>query len=175
MDKKCIMSTDPKGFTLIELMVVIGIIGMLVAVGIPNFLASRQRTSDAKKKAELNMLKSALRLYNNDYGHYPIGTSGMGMAGCGTGGTADCAITCTPAFASGASCDTVYMQNLPNGMFSSILYYQSPIPSANPDDFCLRAVLDNKSDPAIAASQKRCATACGSNCSGSGRFCVCAD
>src|SRR3989304_4722403 len=75
-----------KGFSLIELLVVITIIAALVAVALPNFLGARQRARDAKKKAELRELKSALRLYYNDFNSYPGGT-GYYIKGCGATGT----------------------------------------------------------------------------------------
>lgn len=160
-----------KGFTLIELLVVIGIIAMLVAIAIPNFLSARQRASDARKKGDMAALKTALRLYYNDYNTYPIGT-GLTFSGCGVNGVNSCPCGSGGDFAAGGTgCENVYMKKFPNGFLSTVLYYQAD--SGN--DFCLRAVLDNLSDPDIAISQSRCATACAANCTGTGRYCVCAD
>ena len=169
---------DLRGFTLIELLVVIGIIGMLVAIAIPNFLSARQRASDSKKKQEMGELKSALRLYYNDYQTYPAAYTGGGVVnsikGCGASGTANCdRIGCATAdfAAGGTGCDSVYMKQFPSDLGSTTYYYQA----AAGTDFCLRTVLDNKSDPDIATSQTRCASACGANCNTAGRFCACAD
>lgn len=163
-----------KGFTLIELLVVIGIIGMLVAIAIPNFLSARQRASDSRVKQEMSQLKNALRLYYNDFNKYPAG-GGTWMFGCGENGVNDCLVNCSPSFASGATCDTVYIKRFPDTFLSSILYYQSGTPQG--DDFCIRGVLYNKSDPDIKTSQSRCFSACsnGTLCSGTDRYCVCAD
>ena len=168
-----------KGFTLIELLVVITIIAAIVALAIPNYLGARQRAQDSKKKQEMNQLKNALRLYYNDFNRYPCGTAtcvgtgnGMAMYGCGAAGTSAC--SAASSFATGATGDVVYMKKLPAGFLASpntYMYYQT----AGGDDFCLRAVLDNLSDPDIAISQSRCAGACGANCSATGRYCVCAD
>lgn len=168
-----------KGFTLIEILVVIAIIASIIAIAIPNYLSARQRASDTKKKQEMAQLKIALRLYYNDYNSYPGGTSGMAMNGCGTNGDQSCATTCTPGFASGAACDNVYMKKLPAGFLASpntYMYYQTP----GGNDFCLRAALDNLSDPDLAISQSRCATACTAangknNCDIANRYCICAD
>ncbi len=162
------------GFTLIEILVVIAIIASIIAMAIPNYLSARQRANDVKKKQEMAQLKTALRLYYNDFNSYPGGTTGMVMNGCGAGGTNACPCTGTRTFASGAACDAVYMKSLPAGFLVSpntYMYYQT----TGGNDFCLRAVLDNLSDPDIAVSQTRCASACGANCSTTGRYCVCAD
>lgn len=168
-----------KGFTLIELLVVIGIIAMLIAFAIPNFLSARQRASDSRKKSDMNQLKTALRLYYNDYNSYPLNYTGGGkinsVRGCGAAGNSNCdgSVCSTADFAAGgAGCDNIYMKRFPVDLGSTIYYYRSGV---NGDDFCLRAVLDNKSDPDLATSQARCSISCGANCTGSGRYCVCAD
>lgn len=71
-----------KGFSLIELLVVISIIGVLTTVLVMNFVGSRERARDAQTIQNLNSLKNALRMYYNDNQSYPaslssvVGTSG---------------------------------------------------------------------------------------------------
>jgi len=71
-----------KGFSLIELLVVISIIGVLTTVLMMNFVGSRERARDAQKIQNLNSIKNALRMYYNDNQGYPtsvssiVGTSG---------------------------------------------------------------------------------------------------
>lgn len=59
------------GFTLIELLVVIFIIAVLTGIILPNFVGSRQRARDARRKQDLADIKNALRMYYNDNQSYP--------------------------------------------------------------------------------------------------------
>ena len=139
-----------KGFSLIELLVVITIIAALVAVALPNFLGARQRARDAKKKAELGQLKNALRLYYNDYSAYP-GGSGTTIDGCGAAGTSACPAA-GPFQAGPAGTETVYMKGLP----ADYNYNRHPLKPTDTDDFLAKVTLDNASDTDIGASQARC-------------------
>ena len=155
------------GFTLLELLVVIGIIAIILALAVPNFMGARQRARDSRDKSEMNELKNALRMYYNDNQAYPTGdgtftTPNLNCDGLGfaTGEPADC---------------TVYMKSLPNnfGDVDGIQYF-----SINTEDFCLTAKLDNLADQDLETSQTRCASSCTSSgtdsCTGD-IYCVCAD
>ena len=53
-----------KGFTLIELMIVVVIIGILAAIAIPNFIAMQNRAKEGSTKANMH----TLQLASEDYG-----------------------------------------------------------------------------------------------------------
>lgn len=66
------MKLNPKkGFTLIELMVVIIIIGILVSIALPNFVAARDRAKISQIKSNGKTLQTMVETYNVDYGQYP--------------------------------------------------------------------------------------------------------
>ncbi len=60
-----------KGFSLIELLVVISIIAIISAFAIPNFMGARDRAKDSAHIADMEAIKNSLRLYYNDHQSYP--------------------------------------------------------------------------------------------------------
>ena len=60
-----------KGFTLIELMVVILIIAILGAIGLVSFSEANKSARDAKRKTDIESTKQALLLYKQENAGYP--------------------------------------------------------------------------------------------------------
>lgn len=142
------------GFTLIELLIVITIIGILSALVMTNVQGVRERARDARRKSDLNSIKTSLRLYYNDFGSFPTDSTGQ-INGCGTGTT-----TC-PWGSAFASTNT-YMNSLPldpsSNVNSQVYYTYNQIDA---DTYTLTAELENESDPDISDSQARCNTGSG--------------
>lgn len=60
-----------KGFTLIELIVVIGIIALLAAIAVPVINGARKSAAITKAKTDLQTITTALEQYRIDHGDYP--------------------------------------------------------------------------------------------------------
>ncbi len=56
-------TSNRKGFTLVELLVVVAIIGILAAIAIPKFSAATDSASRAKIQADLRTIDSAVQMY----------------------------------------------------------------------------------------------------------------
>lgn len=65
------------GFTLIEIMVVVVIIGILATVILPNVLGRADQAQETKAKADIRQLESQLALYRLDNFNYPSTAQGL--------------------------------------------------------------------------------------------------
>jgi general secretion pathway protein G len=70
------------GFTLVELLVVMVILGLLSTLGIRSFISSQKKGRDARRKADLEHITSALELYYNDNDQYPPSNAAGQIVGC---------------------------------------------------------------------------------------------
>lgn len=63
---------NKSAFTLVELLVVIAIIGIISTLAVVSLVNARESARDAKRIADVRQIQTALELYYNDAGFYPL-------------------------------------------------------------------------------------------------------
>jgi len=76
-----------KGFTLIELMVVVLIISLITVVAVYSITKAQKRGRDTRRKADISMIQGALESFYSQNKYYP---TTEGASGCGTVSNWDC-------------------------------------------------------------------------------------
>jgi type IV pilus assembly protein PilA len=74
------LKTVKKGFTLIELMIVVAIIGILAAIAIPNFIKFQARSKQAEVKANMKAAYTAEKAYYQEKDTYSSSVLAVGFA-----------------------------------------------------------------------------------------------
>lgn len=61
---------NKRGFTIIELMITVVLIGFLATVGVTNYITIQQKARDGQRKADIAKMQSALEFYRSDQSIY---------------------------------------------------------------------------------------------------------
>ena len=124
------MRGNKKGFTLIELMIVIAIIGILAAIAIPNFIAYRNKAFCSAAESDAKSIAADIADYFAIPAHTDIATADIGYTASGTNTftitTADPSVNITITVTDGSGRCPVEYQNASsgwdgNGVFTEVL------------------------------------------------------
>ena len=85
------MRNKQKGFSLIELLIVVAIILIIAAIAIPNLLRSKMAANEASAVGSLRTLNTACVTYSTLYGGFPASLAALGGEGTGTAPTSTAA------------------------------------------------------------------------------------
>jgi prepilin-type N-terminal cleavage/methylation domain-containing protein len=77
------MFKKSKGFTLIELMIVVAIIGILAAIAIPNFMNYQCKAKQTEAKSNLGSIRTNMEAYRAEHDTYNATLSSIGFATSG--------------------------------------------------------------------------------------------
>ena len=83
------MRNKQKGFSLIELLIVVAIILIIAAIAIPNLLRSKMAANEASAVGTLRTINTASVAYSTTYGNYPPALASLGPSSAPTSTTAD--------------------------------------------------------------------------------------
>lgn len=75
MEFNILKDNKGKGFTLLELLIVIALIGILVSIGVVSYSQAQKKTRDSRREGDLKSLQAAYEQYNSDWGAYPFDNS----------------------------------------------------------------------------------------------------
>lgn len=123
-----------KGFTLIEMIVVITIIAVLSSISFLSYSTVQRNARDTKRQSDLKVIQSALEQYRADQSYYPLTLSFDSSLTSPTG-------------------SKIYLNRIPNDPVSVVSYDYEPYPvgctnasaAANCSGYCLYAKVENDS------------------------------
>ncbi len=139
-----------KGFTLLELLVVIGIIGLLAAILVINLTGARRRARDTKRVADVRNLQTAAEDYYSKNGKYPLTLGDLVTGGHIPLWPLD------PLAPSGTTCTV-------NSDLCYYYAYYTPAGSAGPQSYHLGASLEDSGSPLL-NQDRDCNSTSGTSC-----------
>jgi prepilin-type N-terminal cleavage/methylation domain-containing protein len=151
-----------RGFTLIELILVMALVAILAVVGLGSYNQATMKSRDTERKNDLNQITKALETFNNDVGRYPEVNNDGDMTCPGIDDEQDCNGRIS-AYFNGAL--ATYMQEVPADPIMAREYVY--IPDDGMGAYSLYAALENVEDKDVVVDAEGEATDWGVDCGSS--------
>lgn len=143
------ITNTKKGFTLIEILIVVAIIAILASVVLVGLGPTQRAGRDARRLSDLHQVQNALELYFNRCGYYP--------------GTATCASNAAPAAGAAGYTNmssaltgtaSIGTPNIPVDPTNSgsLVYQYGATPAAAANQYTLAAQLEDVNNSALSSS-----------------------
>ncbi len=148
-----------RGFTLMELLVVVAVMMILAVLGLSSYLFSIKKSHDVVRKSDLAAIAKGLEAFANDFTVYPDDDGAGKIKACGIDtALAACVWGDEAMKVSIRGEDQIYMVKIPKDPVSGQYYYYTK----TTDGFDLYAGLENTSDLSYADAGISCGAV---NCS----------
>lgn len=73
-------SSTSRGFSLVELLIVSAVIGLIVAIAVPNLVNAIQRGRQARTIGDLRSLTTGIAMYEQDFARFPVVLDWVGVS-----------------------------------------------------------------------------------------------
>jgi len=134
-----------KGFTLVELLVVMAILGVLTTLIAGGFRTAQLRGRDAQRKSDLKEIANALAIFQSDHGIYPSDSLGLIM-GCPYDPSTSTGVACIWGEGHFTDGSTTYFSKMPGDPINSLYYVYRVVPGSSNQKFQVFARLENPKD-----------------------------
>ena len=123
------MHNKEKGFSLIELLIVVAIILIIAAIAIPNLLRSKMASNEAATVAALRTINTSSVAYSTSYGQYPGDLASLGPMASGSNPTSATADLIDSVLAAGTKSGYVitYAGGTSSGVIGSYTITAAPV------------------------------------------------
>lgn len=163
--------TNKKGFTLIEILIVVGIIGLLASVVLSGLGSVRGRGRDTRRVADLRQVQQGLELYYTRCQRYPGGPATSGSS-CGSGNPTTWQSLRTTLTGSGLGVtsvpsDPIYSDDSTDGYKYAV--------SGDGQEYILQATLEDEQSPILNDSYRENPSGFSGgavNCTVQSNFCI---
>ena len=111
-----------RGFTLVELLVVIAIIAILSTLSVVALNSARAKARDARRLSDIKQIRTALDMYFDSNLTYPANCAGLGSS-------SNCMCLTSNGWATSGCAGTIFMQKVPSDPLATGSYNYTPTSS----------------------------------------------